>query len=470
MKSPKMLERHLPMLLNSLRAIYHRSSRARGAADVAFTSPLAEFAAGDLLSNVVSLQNAQICNDATILSSSPLTIRMPMQQWAYGFLVPINRDAVSNATRALVIQMHLLVRSGEIGIAVVDESLSNLITIEQFVDARIPIVTLTIQNPKKAKSIVLRTTSRDLLSPEVTVLGVTALSPGALRLIPRQHGLSFDLIVICSPPKTATQTIDSTIRAIHPSVQVRRVHYISGKEAAHQRRLIGTNPVNLDTARLNQAMEADRVRHEIELVRSLGGSIAVIVGTREPIDRAIASMFQSLPDLMPLYLQLYRASGPLLTRLLSEAIIKDWRDEQATNFGKEHRQAFGSRIAYLDHFFRDEFTAVTGMDILRQPLDRNAGYTVLSAPGLSVLVYRYEDIHRGLAAGLSALLNCANIALVATNVSPEKPYAGLYGEFRSAIKVPIDLCEAIYRSRYVRHFYSEVEIATFIAKWSRGNC
>jgi deoxycytidine triphosphate deaminase len=54
-----------------------------------------------------------------------------------------------------------------------------------------------------------------------------------------------------------------------------------------------------------------------------------------------------------------------------------------------------------------------------------------------------------------------------TNRADAKPYAALYREFRARFRIPADLVAEIYdRDPYLRHFYTDEEIAAFKAKWT----
>jgi len=426
------------------------------------TSPLFEHAEGAILPDVVSISRSQICNDAAILSHAPLALRLPAQQWSYGLLVPINTNAIPKDLNALTVKFELTIDEGNLGIAGIDEHLSKLTTSERFLGPGRASVSLPILDIAKTKAIVFRTTSARSSGPVVSLLDASAHVPAALRLAARQHALSFDLVVICAPGKTATQTVEQTILAVHPSVQVRRIHFLSDNSIARARVTAAATPAG---SLFMQIDEAYRVRREIEVTRDLGGSVGIITGVREPIDCAIASIFQSLPHTLPSYSALH-AVGPKFISLLQEVVIHAWRAALKVNFS-EFRNPFWGNLGTIDTFFAEEFLPLTGIDILQHPVDANAGFTVLSGGKMPVLLYRVEDIARGLAQGLSAFLGCPNIQLRNENIASDKPYAELYCEFRESFKLPRELCVAIYDNvSYARHLYSESEIVRFMTRWS----
>jgi len=377
-------------------------------------------------------------------------------------------SAVPSGIDKLVIKLDLSVREGDIGIAGVDESLSTLTTVERFISPGRSIVTLAIPEIEKTKAIFLRTVSTQTSRPEVSLLGISAHKTAGLRLVRRQHDLRFDLIVICSPPKTATQTVEQTILALNSSVQVRRHHFLSDVALARASDRAESAPAGISTAFRLQIEEAKRIRKEIELTRNLKGSIGIITGVREPIDQAIGSIFELLPYTLPYYAELH-AAGPGLVGLLKDVVIQAWQAAAKVNFSAEFRHPFWGTLGVMQVFFKDEFLSVTGLELPRHPIDPAVGFSILSNEAASVLIYRYEDIDRGLAKALSAFLDHPNVQLKNENLAKYKPYAKLYGEFRRTFKIPLELCRTIYdRISYVRDFYTDAEIARFISRWSAG--
>jgi hypothetical protein len=435
-------------------------------AETSIVTPLVEHAEGAILPGVVSIRRSQTCNDAAILSRSPLAVRMPAQQWSYGLLIPISADAIPKNINALTVKFELSIQEGDLGIAGVDEHLSKLTTVERFLGSGKATVSLPIFDIAKTRAIVLRTASARSPGPKVTLLDASAHIPAALRLTARRHDLPFDLVVICASGKTASQTVEQTILAVHPWAQVRRLHFISDESIARVRMNAAVAPPASAHSLFAQINEARRVRREIKITRDLGGSVGIITGVREPIDRSIASIFQSLPDTLPSYSTLH-AAGPKFVGLLQEVVIQAWQAAAKKNFSPEFIHPFWGTLSAMNVFFKDEFLPLTGIDILRHSIDTDAGFTVLSGGKMPVLFYRFEDIARGLASGLSTFLGCPNLRMKNENLADGKAYAELYREFRKTFKVPRELCETIYNNMpYARHIYSESEIAQFRARWS----
>src|SRR4029079_3454036 len=337
--------------------------------------------------------------------------------------------------------------------------------VERFLGPGKATVSLPISDIANTRAIIFRTASTGLAGPEVALLDASAHVPSSLRLTTRRHDLPFDLVAICAPPKTASQTVEQSILALHPSVQVRRVHFLSDRSIARARTSAVVAPAEKARSFFKQIDDANRVRGEIELTRDLGGSIGIVTGVREPIDRSIAAVFQSIPDTLPSY-QALHAVGPRFVDLLQEVVIQAWKAGARLDFAPEFDHPFWGSLGSVNAFFKEEFLPLTGIDILRQSIDKDTGFTILSGESMRVLFYRFEDIPSGLARGLSAFLGRSTVQLKNENRSGDKAYAELYREFRKTFKVPRELCQTIYNNiPYVRHFYSESEIALFTARW-----
>jgi Putative capsular polysaccharide synthesis protein len=420
-------------------------------------SELFERAEGEVSPPAVALR-WELCNDAIVLSTSPLTIRMPRQQWSYGLLLPLDPRAMPAQPQGVVVRLRLAVRNGMIGVAGVEAGLAVLTTAEQVVGDGEITVRLALDDARKTAAIFLRTVSADGRSPDLTLLSAATEVAAEMRLVRRRHDLDHDLFVILAMPKTATQTVERTLLALAPSVPVRRIHFISSRSVGYVRTEMQSPPLPDTVVRstLRQATLGEETRSEIELVRSLGGRVALISAIREPIDQIVASIFQSIPDMIPAF-AVFSASGSRLLDLLREFAIHEMRRAAAGIPPWRSPRAF----------FRDELAPVSRVDILRHPIDHPKGSVLVANEGVTTLIYRFEDAGLRLAPALSAVTGRAGIELVSTNRSSDKDYAKLYSEFRASLRVPDDVCSALYdQDPYVRHFYSDAEISEFKAKWS----
>ena len=242
-------------------------------------------------------------------------------------------------------------------------------------------------------------------------------------------------------------------------VQVRRSHFISPEAIQELLATVHEFP-ELAQSPNYQANYSVRLRHEIEAVRALGGRIAFISGKREPIDQIVSAVFQQIPTLVPGFAR-FRAAGIGLLSVLKEYVNFQIRKELAFLGDPD-----GGLPATWE-FFKDELAPIAQIDVLRNPIDQEKGFSLTTDGAATVLLYKYERIGPSLASALSLLTGRTELAVVAANLSAEKKYADLYNEFLQTFRVPADLCSAIYdRDPSMRLFYSDAEIAKFKARWS----
>ncbi|HBJ82289.1 MAG TPA: hypothetical protein DDZ88_00105 [Verrucomicrobiales bacterium] len=91
---------------------------------------------------------------------------------------------------------------------------------------------------------------------------------------------------------------------------------------------------------------------------------------------------------------------------------------------------------------------------------------MIDAQEIRVLVIRQENF-QALSLALGALYRCPKklFEIIDSNRTSDKAFHSTYCEAVSKIKFSREQLDAIYQTKYARHFYSEDEIAEFKAKW-----
>jgi hypothetical protein len=169
----------------------------------------------------------------------------------------------------------------------------------------------------------------------------------------------------------------------------------------------------------------------------------IVSGVREPISRAVSTLFQigSLPD----------ANTPHFVESMVENLAA----------------LFRARCAELD-WFGDQLEAVTGIDVFSQPFDHAAGWQIYETSQFRVLVVRFEDLSSAGPVALQKFFGLEEApSLVHKNDAKRKDYAHLYSQFRERATLPADLLEMAYESALARHFYTDAERAAFRSRWER---
>jgi hypothetical protein len=425
----------------------------------ALTSPLIEEAPGAPLPGLVSLERALPCNDSALRLGPPLVATLPERCWAYGVAFPLDEGVLGGSgRRPVVVSLELAVDAGRVGVMGVTGGLDRATTMEIFVGPGS--ASLRLDAPMDTSAVVVRNAGEGGTAPRVTVTRIAAHERGGQRLVARAHDLGFDLFVVLSPAKTATQTIERTLRALAPDVQVRRAHALS--EALFGRLPDYVAPDDTLARVIRWQVEYGRtVSMELAAVRALGGRVAFVTTMREPIDRAVAALFESLPWAVPVFPELHASTGGAFLDLLEQALIDYLRQAVRGPHEVTLVNWMGAPLQGARRLFREEFPRLVGVDLLAHPFDRQAGFTLVRGERETVLAFRYEDLGRALVPGLAALTGRREIAVQDANRSEGKPYRSLYREFRARLRMPPDLVADVYDDPCVRHFYGRDEIAAF---------
>ena len=215
-----------------------------------------------------------------------------------------------------------------------------------------------------------------------------------------------------------------------------------------------------------QASFGEFVRKEIADVRRLGGRIAFITAFRDPIDRAVAATFQSLPYYLPAFSQLY-AVGSEFIDLLRRGMLASWRRETDGEIFRDLKSCLWCRCLAEANYYGDEFEANVGCDLRSHPFNHERGYVLFEHGCDTVLALRTFDLQRALPAALSELTGRSDVRVVSTNIGEAKKDLGaLYQDFRAEFYVPDELVDTIYAQHtWFSYFYSEAEIETARQRW-----
>jgi hypothetical protein len=83
-----------------------------------------------------------------------------------------------------------------------------------------------------------------------------------------------------------------------------------------------------------------------------------------------------------------------------------------------------------------------------------------------LLLIRVEDLNRCASQAFSEFLGLPELPLINENVGSAKAYASLYKTFKDSVKLPESYIDQMYATKYMRHFYSDREIAAFKKRWA----
>ena len=119
-------------------------------------------------------------------------------------------------------------------------------------------------------------------------------------------------------------------------------------------------------------------------------------------------------------------------------------------------------------WFDDELKAVFGIDVYDAPFPHEKGYCMYSSDYCDALVMRLEDLDDCYRPAIEQLTGMDVTRLKSENTASQKVYADIYKTFKRNLKLPEDLLNRVYASKYATHFYTPEEIGQFKKRWQTG--
>jgi len=264
-------------------------------------------------------------------------------------------------------------------------------------------------------------------------------------------------ILLYQMGKVGSKTIQRSLEALDLDRPIYHVHFLTPdrvkRTERERRRYFGTEKAGL----LRHVWLYQYLLRQMS--RGLDGKKWKIVTlTREPIGRNISTFFENL-DVEPL-------DDSRQYRIQSD--YYGFQIDLDIEHLDELVQLFLERLCHDRPlvFFDEEIKGMFGIDLFAGEFPVSKGYKIFEADHADVLLIRLEDLNDCAAEAFAEYLGIEGFTLTQANVASEKVYAPIYRKFRNSIVLPESYIERMYNSKYVRHFYSEEEIARFRAKWS----
>ncbi|HEU4717848.1 MAG TPA: putative capsular polysaccharide synthesis family protein [Bacteroidia bacterium] len=235
--------------------------------------------------------------------------------------------------------------------------------------------------------------------------------------------------------KVGTTTVYSHLKTQHPDLPVYHLHFMS--DFWVNQKLPSLDPafhVNIEVAR--QVQQA--------LKEQPGKRIQIITMVREPMSREISDIFQNWKGLF----------GVSSVNDLTFSRLKEYLDAH------DHE--------YVLNWFDTEFKAWTGFDIYSVPFNKEKGYSIYHTGKADILCMKTEAMSTCFRKAMREFTHLDIVPVRSSNTSESKEGKQLYSELMSQYEPSPGKLDALYNSKYVRHFYTESEIDAFRRKWSRA--
>lgn len=178
----------------------------------------------------------------------------------------------------------------------------------------------------------------------------------------------------------------------------------------------------------------------------------VITLTRDPIARNVSSLFATIERWIPDFEERCANNDLDLTKL-SEFYLAEFHQKL-----NHYEMPFQWFHVELEQFF--------GIDILESEFPRTTGYKIYSGDGVELLLIKLEYLDRCFTEAIKKFLG-SDIPLVNARLAVDSSYSPVYKVFLQSLRLPDDYIKKMYACEYVRHLYSDSEIADFTKKWKR---
>lgn len=177
------------------------------------------------------------------------------------------------------------------------------------------------------------------------------------------------------------------------------------------------------------------------LIKNSSEKFRIISLVRDPIERNLSALFESWEVYPPSYSQ---AEGP--------SALAEWF---VMNFDY-------SVLNWFDH----EIINSTRINIYNTPFDHNSKKLLIETDRIKIMVLRKEDSQIQKKKNLEDFLDIPEINIGYSNISDLKNRSALWNTMRTSAKVSSILLDNVYKSRMVRHFYTDYEIEKLRMKWA----
>jgi hypothetical protein len=182
--------------------------------------------------------------------------------------------------------------------------------------------------------------------------------------------------------------------------------------------------------------------------------VDIITLTRDPIARNLSAFFHSMAYWFP-ELQSISTKNEY-TRADFEKI------KEAFLLNYNHDRAF--------LWFDQELHEVFGVDVYQDQFSKRRGYQIYQKAQTRVLVLKLERLDEIWFQALNEFIayDLIKKELVKSNLADFTRYKDIYQQFINWLVLPERYIERMYSSQYMRHFYTEDEIAGFRNTWIKG--
>lgn len=168
--------------------------------------------------------------------------------------------------------------------------------------------------------------------------------------------------------------------------------------------------------------------------------IKVITLYREPVMRELSNLFQNWKHL--------------------------YDDIEQESYAELSSRIEKADYQYALNWFDSEFKNYMDVDLYSLPFNPEKGFEIYTFGKVDILCIKLEQLDEVWDIALKQFTGY-NFSLKTENISSRKKGSDQYSYLKKNIKLKKLKLDAIYQSKYIKHFYSQNEIDSFYSKWSK---
>jgi hypothetical protein len=248
-------------------------------------------------------------------------------------------------------------------------------------------------------------------------------------------------LIIYQMGKVGSETIERSLLACNLGRPICRAHALVPEHLQNGLRAVGMSQREY-FKRSTHAFRAKYLARELsrDLYR---GHWQVITMVRDPVAQNISSFFQTI-DMHVSDFEERAKTGRISTQELMDIFLARFPVDGIYN-----------------KWFDVEMRKSLDIDVYASRFQPETGYKVYHEPHVDLLLLRLEDLDRCAAEAFNEFLRIPDFKILRKNESERKSYHRLYKEFREHGVFPKVYVDAVYGSKYARHFYSDAELTQF---------
>ena len=171
----------------------------------------------------------------------------------------------------------------------------------------------------------------------------------------------------------------------------------------------------------------------------------IISAVRDPIARNISAFFQNFQY----YIGPDRNIEKQNISYLTEVFLEKYNHCNALNW------------------FDNEMKGVFGVDVFDFEFPKDKGYQLIQEKQLSILLFKIEINDAVKEELIKEFLDLKKFKLIKANVGENKEYSNVYKKYKNEVILPESYIDMMLNSKYVKHFYSDLEIQRLRMKWTK---